>query len=267
MTSEEKQAIAQELHQNGILIQTKTLWKTYQMGEAEPIHALRGIDLEIRKGEYVAIMGPSGSGKSTLMNLIGCLDTPTSGQYWLNGKLVSDLSDDELAFIRNKEIGFVFQTFNLLPRATALHNVELPLIYNGTPAQERIERTKGALRMVDLEDRMYHRPNELSGGQRQRVAIARALVNNPSILLADEPTGNLDSRTGIEIMDIFQRLNEDQGITVVMVTHEFDIAGYAKRVVFVRDGKIMHDDPVENRALAANLIRELHRAEGSGELK
>jgi len=194
------------------------------------------VNLEIKRNEYVAIMGPSGSGKSTLMNLVGCLDTPTRGRYWINGRLVSEMDDDELARIRNKEIGFVFQTFNLLPRATALHNVELPLIYNGTPAQTRIEMAKRALEMVDLADRMYHKPNELSGGQRQRVAIARALVNRPSLLLADEPTGNLDSQTGQEIMALFGRLH-DQGNTIILVTHEHDIAQYAHRVIHVRDGK------------------------------
>jgi putative ABC transport system ATP-binding protein len=224
----------------GIVIKTEDLWKTYEMG-AEHLHALRGVSLEIHKGEYVAIMGPSGSGKSTLMNLIGCLDTPTKGQYWLAGRLVSELNDDELAYIRNKEIGFVFQTFNLLARATALHNVELPLIYNGTPAEERIERAKKALQQVDLADRMMHRPNELSGGQRQRVAIARALVNTPSILLADEPTGNLDSGTGEEIMGLFSRLHQ-QGNTIILVTHEPDIAAHAHRVIRLRDGKIERDE-------------------------
>ncbi len=229
----------QDLVNDGRVIVAEGLWKTYEMG-AEQVHALRGVDLEIRKGEYVTIMGPSGSGKSTLMNLIGCLDTPTRGNYWLAGRQVSALDDDELAAIRNKEIGFVFQTFNLLPRATALHNVELPLIYNGTPAEERAERAKGALAMVDLADRMLHKPNELSGGQRQRVAIARALVNKPSILLADEPTGNLDSQTGEEIMALFGRLHE-QGNTIILVTHEADIAAHAHRIINIRDGKIHSD--------------------------
>ena len=230
----------QDLIDTGIVIQTEDLWKTYEMGE-EKLHALRGITLQIHKGEYVAIMGPSGSGKSTLMNLIGCLDTPTSGNYWLAGKLVSELDDDELAYIRNKEIGFVFQTFNLLPRATALHNVELPLIYNGTPSEERLERAKKTLAEVDLTSRMMHKPNELSGGQRQRVAIARALVNHPSILLADEPTGNLDSQTGEEIMALFAKLHEG-GNTIVLVTHEPDIAAHAHRVVRLRDGKVESDE-------------------------
>ena len=221
------------------LIETRELWKTYKMG-AEEIHALRGVSLQIEKGEYVAIMGPSGSGKSTLMNLIGCLDTPTRGIYILNGKQVSEMNDDELARIRNEEIGFVFQTFNLLPRATALHNVELPLIYAGIPAKERQERARAALERVELGDRVGHRPNELSGGQRQRVAIARALVNNPSILLADEPTGNLDSKTGAEIMRLFDRLHE-AGNTIVLVTHEADIAAHAHRIVHIRDGQISDD--------------------------
>jgi putative ABC transport system ATP-binding protein len=225
---------------NGHLIKTDNLWKTYEMG-AEKIHALAGVSFTVTKGEYLAIMGPSGSGKSTLMNLIGCLDTPTQGQYFINGRLVSAMNDDELAFIRNREIGFVFQTFNLLARATALHNVELPLIYNGTPAQERIERAKGALRMVELEQRMTHKPNELSGGQRQRVAIARALVNNPSILLADEPTGNLDSATGVEIMNLFEKLHE-QGNTIILVTHEHDVAEHAHRTIHIRDGKVASDE-------------------------
>lgn len=224
----------------GDVIVVEDLWKTYDMGHEQQVHALCGISLRIRHNEYVAIMGPSGSGKSTLMNLIGCLDTPTRGQYWLNGHLVSELNDDELARIRNREIGFVFQTFNLLARATALHNVELPLIYKGTPAAERIERAKNALRSVGLEERMMHKPNELSGGQRQRVAIARALVNHPSIILADEPTGNLDSRTSDEIMALFDNLHAE-GNTIILVTHEPDIAEYARRVVHIRDGVIASD--------------------------
>src|SRR5712672_1742521 len=207
----------EQLKKEGVVIRTYDLWKTYIMGDQD-IHAVSGCDIEIKRGEYVAIMGPSGSGKSTLMNLIGCLDTPSRGQYYINGRLVSDMTDDELARIRNKEIGFVFQTFNLLARATSLHNVELPLIYSGAAADVRIERAKQALRHVDLEPRMYHKPSELSGGQRQRVAIARALVNNPSILLADEPTGNLDSATGNEIMGLFARLHK-AGHTIVLVTH------------------------------------------------
>ncbi len=228
---------------DGVIIKTEDLWKTYQMGSTE-IHAVQGVEIEIHRNEYVAIMGPSGSGKSTLMNLIGCLDTPSKGKYWINSRLVSAMNDDELAYIRNKEIGFVFQTFNLLARATALHNVELPLIYNGTAADKRIERAKEALTMVDLADRMDHKPNELSGGQRQRVAIARALVNHPSLLLADEPTGNLDSKTGDEIMVLFDRLHE-QGNTIILVTHEPDIARYAHRVITVRDGKVAKDEPTE----------------------
>ena len=223
------------------MICTEDLWKTYDMGSEQQVHALRGVDLRIDRNEYVAIMGPSGSGKSTLMNLIGCLDSPTKGRYWLNGQLVSELDDDQLARIRNKEIGFVFQTFNLLARATALHNVELPLIYNGTAAEERIERAKGALKAVDLEDRMMHKPNELSGGQRQRVAVARALVNNPAIILADEPTGNLDSQTGAEIMALLDRLHQ-QGNTIVLVTHEHDIAEHAHRVIHLKDGKVAGDE-------------------------
>src|SRR5216117_1644548 len=233
----------EDLVSSGLVIKTEALAKVYEMG-AEQVHALRGVNLEIRKGEYVAIMGPSGSGKSTLMNLIGCLDSPTSGKYWLAGRLVSDLDDDELAYIRNKEIGFVFQTFNLLPRATALHNVELPLIYNGTPSEERIEKAKKALERVDLTDRMTHKPNELSGGQRQRVAIARALVNTPSIVLADEPTGNLDSKTGEEIMGVFERLYS-QGNTIILVTHEHDIAQHARRSINIRDGKVFSDQVVK----------------------
>jgi putative ABC transport system ATP-binding protein len=221
------------------IIETQNLWKTYVMG-SEEIHALRGVDLSIEGGEYVAIMGPSGSGKSTLMNLIGCLDTPTKGSYLLNGKQVSQMNDNELARIRNEEIGFVFQTFNLLPRASALHNVELPLVYAGVPSKERQERAREALRKVELDNRMDHKPNELSGGQRQRVAIARALVNNPSILLADEPTGNLDTKTGVEIMNLFERLH-DTGNTIVLVTHEADVAAHAHRVVHIRDGRVEKD--------------------------
>jgi putative ABC transport system ATP-binding protein len=224
------------------IIVVEDLWRTYDMGSEQQVQALRGINLRIRRNEYVAIMGPSGSGKSTLMNLIGCLDTPSKGKYWLNGQLVSELDDDQLARIRNKEIGFVFQTFNLLARATSLHNVELPLIYNGTPAAARIARAKEALRDVGLESRMNHKPNELSGGQRQRVAVARALVNHPSIILADEPTGNLDSKTGKEIMALFDSLHAS-GNTIVLVTHEPDIAEYAHRVVHIRDGQIFSDEP------------------------
>jgi putative ABC transport system ATP-binding protein len=232
----------EQLKREGVIIRTYDLWKTYVMGDQE-IHAVSGVDIEIRKGEYVAIMGPSGSGKSTLMNLIGCLDTPSKGQYYINGSLVSDMNDDELARIRNQEIGFVFQTFNLLPRATALHNVELPLIYAGIKSEERIERAKLTMRQVDLEARMYHKPSELSGGQRQRVAVARALVNNPSLLLADEPTGNLDTATGNEIMALFERLHQ-QGNTIVLVTHEHDIAMHAWRVIHVRDGKVERDEKI-----------------------
>jgi putative ABC transport system ATP-binding protein len=238
----DKAALGQQLRREGVIIRTWDLMKTYVMGD-QTIHAVAGMDIEIRKGEYVAIMGPSGSGKSTLMNLIGCLDSPSSGLYYLNGNLVSDMDDDELARIRNKEIGFVFQTFNLLARATSLHNVELPLIYAGVPAAQRAEKAKAALRAVDLEQRMLHKPSELSGGQRQRVAIARALVNDPSILLADEPTGALDTATGIEIMALFQRLH-DQGNTIVLVTHEHDIALHAHRIIHVRDGKVERDEPV-----------------------
>ena len=221
------------------MITTQDLWKTYVMG-SEEIHALQGVSINIEKGEYVAIMGPSGSGKSTLMNLIGCLDTPTRGSYMLNGKEVGSMNDDELARIRNEEIGFVFQTFNLLPRATALHNVELPLVYAGVSGKDRLERAKAALDKVELSQRASHKPNELSGGQRQRVAIARALVNNPSILLADEPTGNLDSKTGVEIMAVFKRLYE-AGNTIILVTHEPDIAAHAHRVVSIRDGQVEKD--------------------------
>ena len=221
------------------LIETRELWKTYVMG-AEEVHALRGVSITIERGEYVAIMGPSGSGKSTLMNLIGCLDTPSKGTYLLNNKQASEMNDDELARIRNEEIGFVFQTFNLLPRASALHNVELPLIYAGVPAKVRHQRANVAIDKVELGDRKNHRPNELSGGQRQRVAIARALVNNPSILLADEPTGNLDSKTGVEIMNLFARLHEG-GNTIILVTHEADVAEHAHRVIYIRDGQVEKD--------------------------
>jgi putative ABC transport system ATP-binding protein len=244
-TAVEKELIqrGEQLKRDGIVIRTFDLWKTYVMGDQE-IHAVSGVDIEIKRGEYVAIMGPSGSGKSTLMNLIGCLDTPSKGQYYINGNLVSEMTDDELARIRNKEIGFVFQTFNLLPRATSLHNVELPLIYSGMPSEQRLERAKVAMRQVDLEARMYHKPNELSGGQRQRVAVARALVNNPSILLADEPTGNLDTATGNEIMGLFERLYQ-QGNTIVLVTHEHDIALHAHRIIHVRDGKVEKDEKIK----------------------
>jgi len=229
-----------------MLIHAENLWKTYVMG-SEKVHALRGVSIEIAKGDYVAIMGPSGSGKSTLMNLIGCLDTPTQGVYKLNDRAISSLNDDELALIRNREIGFVFQTFNLLPRATALHNVELPLIYSGTPAETRIDMAKRALAMVDLSDRMTHRPNQLSGGQRQRVAIARALVNNPSLILADEPTGNLDSKTGVEIMGLFSRLHK-AGNTIILVTHEHDVARYADRVLHILDGQVEREETINRTA-------------------
>ncbi|OLB15662.1 MAG: macrolide ABC transporter ATP-binding protein [Gemmatimonadetes bacterium 13_1_40CM_3_69_22] len=235
-----------DIPQPDIVILTHKLARDYDMG-GEVVHALRGVDIQIRRNEFVAIMGPSGSGKSTLMNLIGCLDTPTAGEYWLNGQKVSDLSDDDLARIRNKEIGFVFQTFNLLPRANALHNVELPLIYAGMGAQARRKQAARALERVGLADRMDHKPNELSGGQRQRVAIARALVNEPSILLADEPTGNLDSATGEEIMRLFEELH-DGGQTIVLVTHEQDIAAHARRRIHLRDGVIERDERTERPA-------------------
>jgi putative ABC transport system ATP-binding protein len=227
-----------------VLIRTEDLWKIYEVG-SEKVNALAGVSLLINRGEYVAIMGPSGSGKSTLMNLIGCLDTPSRGEYFLNEKLVSQMNDDELARIRNKEIGFVFQTFNLLPRATSLHNVELPLIYNGTESEIRKKKAKEALLMVDLEGRATHKPNELSGGERQRVAIARALVNNPSLILADEPTGNLDTNTGKEIMKIFEKLHH-QGNTILIVTHEHDIATYADRILYIRDGMIEKEEQIKH---------------------
>jgi putative ABC transport system ATP-binding protein len=244
----ESQSVTSQLLEGSVppentVIHAQDLWKIYDMGVVK-VDALCGLSFSIRRGEYVAIMGPSGSGKSTLMNLIGCLDTPTHGQYWLNGRLVSQLTDDELAYIRNKEIGFVFQTFNLLPRATALHNVELPLIYNGTPPAERLERAEEVLRMVELGDRTHHKPSELSGGQRQRVAVARALINHPSILLADEPTGNLDSTTGEEIMNLFDRLHQS-GNTIILVTHEHDIAAHAHRIIHIRDGRVDRDEPQE----------------------
>jgi putative ABC transport system ATP-binding protein len=242
LTPEQRAERGAALQRAGVVIRTYDLWKTYVMGDQE-IHAVSGVDIEIKRGEYVAIMGPSGSGKSTLMNLIGCLDTPTKGLYYLNGKLASDMEDDELAGIRNKEIGFVFQTFNLLARSSALHNVELPLIYAGVNSAERLERARQTLAAVDLAARMHHKPNELSGGQRQRVAIARALVNRPSILLADEPTGALDSNTGVEIMALFERLHQD-GNTIVLVTHEADIAAHAHRIIHIRDGKVERDEAV-----------------------
>jgi putative ABC transport system ATP-binding protein len=234
----------EQLRREGVIIRTWDLMKTYVMGD-QTIHAVAGIDIEIKKGEYVAIMGPSGSGKSTLMNLIGCLDSPSSGLYYLHGNLVSDMDDDELARIRNQEIGFVFQTFNLLARATALHNVELPLIYAGISSQKRVEMAKAALKEVDLQERMLHKPSELSGGQRQRVAIARALVNHPSLLLADEPTGALDTATGNDIMALFAKLHKE-GNTIVLVTHEHDIAMHAHRIIHIRDGKVEKDEQVRS---------------------
>jgi putative ABC transport system ATP-binding protein len=240
MTTEE--TVQTAVKPTGDVIVVEDLWRTYDMGSEQQVQALRGVSMKIKHNEYVAIMGPSGSGKSTLMNLIGCLDTPSKGKYWLNGQLVSELDDDQLARIRNKEIGFVFQTFNLLARASSLHNVELPLIYNGTPAAARLARAKESLADVGLESRMNHKPNELSGGQRQRVAIARALVNRPSIILADEPTGNLDSKTGLEIMALLDTLHAN-GNTIVVVTHEPDIAEFAHRIIHIRDGQIFSDEP------------------------
>ena len=253
-TTAERQAVvglAGQAPDSDWVIVTRGLKREYDMG-GEIVRALRGVDIAVRRNEYLAIMGPSGSGKSTLMNLIGCLDTPNAGEYWLNGQLVSSMSDDALARVRNKEIGFVFQTFNLLPRATALHNVELPLVYAGVPSDERKRRARAALDRVQLGDRMMHRPNELSGGQRQRVAIARALVNSPSILLADEPTGNLDSQTSSEIMRVFEELSTE-GQTVIMVTHEADIAAHARRVVVLRDGLVESDDRRERFAAKVGL--------------
>ena len=240
MTTEE--TVQTAVKPTGDVIVVEDLWRTYDMGSEQQVQALRGVSMKIKHNEYVAIMGPSGSGKSTLMNLIGCLDTPSKGKYWLNGQLVSELDDDQLARIRNKEIGFVFQTFNLLARASSLHNVELPLIYNGPPAAARLARAKESLADVGLESRMNHKPNELSGGQRQRVAIARALVNRPSIILADEPTGNLDSKTGLEIMALLDTLHAN-GNTIVVVTHEPDIAEFAHRIIHIRDGQIFSDEP------------------------
>jgi putative ABC transport system ATP-binding protein len=239
----DKAARGEQLKRDGVIIRTWDLMKTYVMGD-QTIHAVSGVDIEIKRGEYVAIMGPSGSGKSTLMNLIGCLDTASSGLYYLNGNLVSEMDDDDLARIRNKEIGFVFQTFNLLARASALHNVELPLIYAGVPRKLREQRATDALRAVDLESRMSHKPSELSGGQRQRVAVARALVNHPSLLLADEPTGALDTATGNDIMALFAKLHQE-GNTIVLVTHEHDIAMHAHRVIHIRDGKVERDERVK----------------------
>ena len=243
VNSSMQSSFRQDLLDQGLVIKTEDLGKTYLVG-TEEVHALCGVDLDIRRGEYLAIMGPSGSGKSTLMNLIGCLDSPSHGKYWLAGRLVSEMQDDDLATIRNKEIGFVFQTFNLLPRVTALRNVELPMIYNGTPPEDRVARATRALEAVELGNRMGHKPSELSGGQRQRVAIARALVNSPSILLADEPTGNLDTKTGVEIMALFDSLHR-QGNTIILVTHENDVARMANRIIRLRDGKIESDERVQ----------------------
>ncbi len=236
------------------LIDTRDIWKTFEMGKQE-VHALRGITITIRKGEYVTIMGPSGSGKATLLNLIGCLDTPTKGLYYLNKKRVSNMGEDELAFIRNREIGFVFQTFNLLPRATALHNVELPLIYSGKSKEEREEMARAALEKVDLADRMSHKPSELSGGQRQRVALARALVNNPSLILADEPTGNLDTKTGNEIMELLTQLHE-KGNTIIVVSHDRDVANFSERILVIRDGVIEKEEILKERKQEASEARQ-----------